>query len=157
GPDVDIHGPAVSVDATDGDSLTGTDGASYRLLGINAPDPPECLADAAAERLRALVSDPVTVLGDGEDQFGRRLVDVYLPEGSPRWANPAVVREGLALALHAEDADTSRLFDAQDRARDDQVGLWHPATCGDGPPATTEITEIEANPPGPDDEALDEE
>ncbi|HJR92379.1 MAG TPA: lamin tail domain-containing protein [Acidimicrobiia bacterium] len=156
--DVVVHdAPTSVVRPTDGDSLTGEDGTSYRLLGINAPDAPECLAEEAAERLRSLVVNPVNVLGDVDDQFGRRLVDVYRPEGSPSWVNLAMVREGLAIALHADDADTSMLFDAQDLAREEMIGLWDPHACGEGPLASIEIIDIEADPPGRDEEVLDEE
>jgi endonuclease YncB( thermonuclease family) len=152
--------PTTAVEAVDGDSLQGEDGTSYRLIGINAPDDPECGAGEAAARLASLVQDPVVLESGAEpfDQFGRHLVYAFRPQGSPGFINAAMVEEGLAIALHSQDSDqVDELFAVQQRARDRAAGLWDPQACGTGPLAPIEVVDSQTNPPGPDEDVLDAE
>jgi endonuclease YncB( thermonuclease family) len=152
--------PTVAVAAVDGDSLEGEDGTSYRLIGINAPDDPECVAGEAAALLASLVQDPVVLESGAEpiDQFGRHLVYAFRPQGSPGFINAAMVEEGFAIALHSQNSDqVDELFAVQQRARDRGVGLWDPQTCGAGPLAPIEVVDSQANPSGPDEDVLDSE
>lgn len=148
----------VTPDVLDGDSLRTTDGVEYRLIGINAPDRGECLAEAAAGRLAELVEEGVVFETDAEleDQFGRRLVYAYAGEVL---VNERLVEEGLALGLHSEPNSlaTNRIFSAMERAVAARVGLWDPEACGGGTVTSLEIVEIQADPPGPDEDHLDEE
>lgn len=157
--------PRVAVEVVDGDSLLGDDGTRYRLAGINAPDPPECLAGEATRRLSELVAGGafMETTAVPTDQFDRKLVALYVsgPADTDQGhlANRMLVAEGLALAVHpGEDHhEVGDLFASQDQARRDRVGLWDPASCGDGPLGTVQIVDVVANPPGPDEEVLDEE
>lgn len=152
----------VTVEAVDGDSLTGTDGSRYRLIGINAPDRGECLADVAGRRLAQLAEGAVRLLeGEAEtvDRFDRELVYVFTDGVDGRFVNEIMVAEGLALAVHSPPniAQTETLFAAQEQARADRVGVWSPEACGSGPLANIAIGDVEADPPGPDEVALDDE
>jgi micrococcal nuclease len=142
----------------DGDSLRTSDGTEYRLIGINAPDRGECMADAAASRLAELVSGGVTFETDSEleDQFGRRLVYAFT-DGV--LVNERLVEEGMAVALHSDpnSGATERIFAAMELAVGSRVGLWDPGACGGGETTTLEIVEIQADPRGPDEERLDQE
>jgi endonuclease YncB( thermonuclease family) len=142
----------------DGDSLRTSDGNEYRLIGINAPDRGECLADAAASRLEELVRDGVTFETDREleDQFGRKLVYAFT-DGT--LINEQLVAEGMAVVLHSEpnSGATERILAAMERAVGSQVGLWDPGACGGGETTTLEIVDIQADPRGPDEHHLEEE
>jgi len=151
------------LEAIDGDSLRDQEGNEYRLIGINAPDRGECLFSESASRLHELTDGITLEIENGDeffDQFKRRLVYVFWTSGSGRQLiNQTLVEEGLALAIHTpeQSAHADRLFEAQDAARSQNAGLWNPDACGAGPPVHLEIVEINSNPPGPDDERLDDE
>lgn len=142
----------------DGDSLRTNDGTEYRLIGINAPDRGECLADAAASRLEELVTDGVSFETDSElnDPFGRKLVYAFT-DGT--LINEQLVAEGMAVALHSEPNSraTERILAAMERAVASQLGLWNPGACGGGETTTLEIVDIQADPRGPDEDRLEEE
>jgi endonuclease YncB( thermonuclease family) len=62
----------------DGDTFyVGAD--AYRLKGIDTPELGEARAEAARERLRALLRrGPVTIVRRAEDVYGRIVADVYV-------------------------------------------------------------------------------
>lgn len=147
----------IQVEALDGDSLRDGDGTDYRLIGINAPDLGECLADEAATRLTELVADGVSLVGDVEptDQFGRKLVYAYAGD----LVNQTLVSEGLAVAIHSDPNSrfTSEFFAAMEEAVENRRGIWNPEACGAGPLPAISIVHIEGDPPGPDEEDLEGE
>lgn len=150
---VQAEGP---LEVIDGDSLRDLSGIDYRLIGINAPDRDECLYAAAADRLRELVAGAPVDMSQGSepvDQFGRHLV--YLTTDVP--INQTLVAEGLAIAIHSSANLNDDIFRAQETARSAGVGLWNPDSCGDGPLATLSISKLNPNPPGPDEERLEDE
>lgn len=161
-PEMDLPTPSggstFDPDVLDGDSLRTADGTEYRLIGINAPDRGECLADVVASRLAELVRDGVRFETDVEleDQFGRRLVYAFSGE---TLINERLVDEGLAVALHTDpnSAYIDRIFAAMDRAVAARVGLWDPGACGAGQTTSLEVVEIQADPRGPDEDHLEEE
>jgi micrococcal nuclease len=138
----------------DGDSLVlGIDGEleETRLIGVNAPEPDECLADQARDRLADLVTDTdVFVVTAGRDDFGRllavvRTADVYV--------NLELVREGLAVARdQSGHPDAGRFEEAEAEARAIPVGIWAPGACGGSTDVRIEIVGVEADAPGPDNE-----
>lgn len=162
GSQIDPPAPApastVDPDVLDGDSLGTADGTEYRLIGINAPDRGECLADVAASRLEEMVRGGVSFETDVEleDHFGRRLVYAFSGE---TLINERLVEEGLAVALHTDPNSvfTDRIFAAMERAVAARVGLWDPGACGGGETTWLEIVEIQADPRGPDEDHLEEE
>lgn len=159
-PDVTVPHPGSIVDAVaeDGDSLRTDDGQRYRLLGINAPEAGECLADRARQRLGELTEGPVVVTHDisETDQHGRELVYVHHDDVL---VNAVMVAEGLALAVHSapNSLHTDTLFTAMGEARRDEVGIWDMTACGSGPVAPLRIVDVEWDPPGDDRHNLDGE
>lgn len=126
----------VVVEVVDGDTLDvarhGGDGERVRIIGINAPERDECLADDATAALRGLVeSAAVELVADrsDRDRYGRLLRYV---EVDGRDVGVALVGAGLAV-VRVSEPDTARVDDlraAEDRARDAARGLWDPAACG---------------------------
>lgn len=146
----------------DGDSIdveTGTETLEVRLIGVNAPDRGECLADESRDFLaEALEGETVNLDLRGEDQFARVLAVVLL-DGDD--VNHRLVKRGLALATTPTEGEglSDAYVTTEDRAFLEGVGLWHPSACG---PATQADIEIDPrssvpNPPGPDDDVLDAE
>lgn len=151
--------PAHVIDVQDGDSLVveieGTE-ERVRLIGVNAPEHDECFGSESAAGLRELVANAdVEIATDVEprDQYGRRLAYVYR-EGI--LVNEEVAARGLVLA-RAYEPNTAlqhRIDAAAQEARNNQLGMWSPDTCASASGITVEITEIVANPPGPDENNL---
>jgi hypothetical protein len=74
------------------------------------------------------------------------------------YVNAAQVESGLAIVFSDPNAFGPELLSAQRRAEDNRLGLWAPNACGDDDiPPGLEIGRIAANPPGPDEDALDQE
>lgn len=148
------------VRVVDGDTLD-VDGERVRLIGINAPERGECLADAAAERLLELVADGTLVLiadRSDRDDFDRLLRFVEV-DGVD--VGEALVAEGLALA-RAYPPDTGRddrYATAGTRARARSVGVWAPDACGpvDADAAMVHIVAIRFDADGPDVQNLNDE
>ncbi|MGF1666151.1 MAG: lamin tail domain-containing protein [Acidimicrobiia bacterium] len=161
GSDLDTDGIQL-VDVTvihvdDGDSLiVELDGREerVRLLGINAPERDECLGDVSRQALENLEGEVVALGLEAEprDQFDRLLAHVFTEDG---YVNLAQVQTGLAIVISGDHAFIDELTDAQDTAESAAAGLWSPDVCGGGPIPDLEITRIDENPPGPDEDALD--
>ncbi len=142
----------------DGDSLEaiidGTE-TEVRLQGINAPERDECLGDESKNRLEALLdSGPVQIAGVEFDQFDR-LLGIVTAGGVP--VNVTQVADGLAFPLASESPIDDLVLAAEERARTLAVGIWNPASCGSGAVPEIVILSVDSNPPGRDEEALDEE
>lgn len=127
----------------DGDTLVLTDQRPVRLIGINAPErahvcgvttpqgctprPDEPLAEAAYQRLRALVDKKTVTLVLGEDRhdrYGRLLAHVRLADGSD--PEETLLRQGLASVI-AIPPNLDRLVHYQAieaEARAAGRGLW---------------------------------
>jgi endonuclease YncB( thermonuclease family) len=141
----------------DGDSLiVELDGREQRvrLLGINAPERDECMGDISRQALENLEGEVVALGLEARrtDQFDRILAHVFT-EGT--YVNLAQVRAGMAIVISVDHAFIDELTDAQDAAESAAAGLWSPDVCGGGPIPDLEITRIDENPPGPDEDALD--
>lgn len=150
------------VSVTDGDTfrvvIEGVE-ERVRLVGIDTPEAGECMADEAQLALeRYLDVDEITLLSDesDRDQYGRLLRMVQTPEGL---INARLVDDGLAIA-RSYPPDTlwdDELAEAQVAAQARGVGLWDPAACGTPPDVLIEIVEIRHDPPGNDNEVLNQE
>ena len=148
------------VSVVDGDTLVaGADGEQerVRLIGINAPEPEECLAEEATQALDDLVSGyPVRLVPDASDRdgFGRLLRYVYV---DGEFVNEALVRRGLAIAHRYEPnvANQEILETAEAEARAEGAGMWSPDAC----PSEYElqIGDFNYDAAGPDDENLNDE
>jgi len=130
----------------DGDTLQLANGATVRLIGIDAPEtvkperPVEPWGpDASSFTRRAIAGRTVRLEFDREriDRFGRFLAYVWYRDAASSSApekllNEELVRAGLATAeLHYNNsaAMERRLKQAEDEARRASVGIWSkPAT-----------------------------
>ncbi len=142
----------------DGDSLIAVvDGieTEVRLQGINAPERDECLGDDSRIRLEEVLgSGPVQVAGTEFDQFGR-LLGIVTAGGLP--VNVTQVADGLAIPLAADSPIDDLVLAAEERARELGVGIWSTESCGSGPLPDVVILSVDPDPPGRDEEALDDE
>jgi len=155
--------PGVTVlRVTDGDTLVvrqGGDEIKVRLIGINAPERDECYGSEATAALRQMVDGrPVSIVTDEEtfDQFGRLLAYVYV-DGD--FTNQSLVENGFALAqpyppntIHQTDFEQAML-----RAKEAHTGMWNPSACGQAAQDIIDIGDIAFNPPGPDEQSLNQE
>ncbi len=145
---------------SDGDSIgIEADAGSFqvRLYGINAPEAEECQGDEARRWLIANAGGSEVALQDiGTDRFGRTLALVWVGD---RLLNLTLIEIGFAIALSDIDDDRlrERLVSAEEMAVAAGVGMWSPEACGTGPRPPIVITSIDADPPGPDRVALDQE
>jgi micrococcal nuclease len=131
------------VKVVDGDTLDVTlDGKTQRvrLIGMNTPEsvdprrPVQCFGIEASTRLKDLLqrqtvsleSDPSQ---DSQDQFGRLLRYVWLPDG--RNANLLMLSEGYAneYTFNLPYKYQSQFKAAARQAKQNQLGLWSPRTC----------------------------
>jgi endonuclease YncB( thermonuclease family) len=133
---------ATVIRIVDGDTIdVDIDGqrASVRLIGIDTPEKTggfrdaECYGDEATERMQQLLTpgDEVFLERDEEqyDQYDRVLA--YVHRGTDAlFLNHQLVLEGFAAAKRYEPNTfhAELLEDAQDQARQAQLGLW--SACG---------------------------
>jgi micrococcal nuclease len=145
----------------DGDSLeVSADGEEIevRLIGINAPerftlgDDESCAGDQARAVLEEALSTAGELRLDGSetDRYGRLLARVEADGAS---VNQSLVEAGWALALWSAEnpALTGSMMEAAEATR----GWWGPS-CGQ-PVAVVEVSGHQVDPPGRDDENLDQE
>lgn len=154
-PDDAAHGAVSAV--IDGDSLLvlidGTD-VEVRLGGVNAPEFDECHAATARESLREALGESVAIDVFDTDQYGRSVAHVW---GDAGFVSGRIVEGGHAIAMTVRGQWTDELVAAEDVARREGRGLWNPNACGE---TTTDEVQIEIttpDPPGPDNERLDQE
>lgn len=125
-----------------------------RLDGLNAPDRGECFHPEATDALVALLDDKeVTMVVSGVDQFGRTLALVRAGDTD---INLSLIANGHAIATTPLIEDARELEEA---ARGQGLGLWGPEACGTGPleEVLIDVENSVFDPPGPDDQYLDQE
>lgn len=164
-PDSAVVGDRSSVvDVIDGDTIEvelAGGRETVRIIGVNAPERGECLADEATRRLRELVAGAdVELVADqsDRDQYGRLLR--YVESGGTD-VGAELVRAGLALAREYPP-DTARSHDyeaAQQTAEDAGAGMWGSDACGAGGStgAQVAIDAIRFDADGDDNENLGDE
>lgn len=154
-PDDASRGTVTSV--IDGDSLVVlVDGSEVevRLGGVNAPESDECHAEEAREALREAVRTSVMIEVFDTDQYGRSVAHVW---GDAGFINGRLVDEGHAIAMTPAGRSTDELIAAETLARQEGRGLWSPHACGETTTDGISIETTNPDPPGPDNERLDEE
>ncbi|MFV2000104.1 MAG: lamin tail domain-containing protein [Acidimicrobiia bacterium] len=166
-PEEQVRGTVQSV--IDGDTLAMTiDGISVevRLDGINAPEADECWGPEATSLLASRVTNQELVLVEGEtdtDQFGRLLRYAYIESGGEtEFLNSTLVEEGNALAVQNGGPHAESLKALEARAYQSGKGMWGTVVCGDEEALRADrpvvrVSEIQFDPTGPDDDALNEE
>lgn len=145
------------VTVVDGDSLRVDLAGSVldvRLAGINAPEADECHADVASRSLDGLVDDEAILEVVDIDQYGRTVGYVWSTAGL---VNGLLVARGDAIAMSDGEDLAATLIDAEDSARRHRLGMWDPTACGESVVADVAIEMTEPNPPGPDNEMLNDE
>lgn len=153
--------PAAVTFIFDGDSLEATVGGhieEVRLLGINAPEADECFGDEARDALDAELGHGEIVLveggGDDRDDFGRLLRYVSV---DGRNVNETMLFNGHAVAVHGDHSLADSFRFAVEEAAFAEIGMWNPAACGPAARSDIVIAWVEYNPPGPDNEVLNDE
>lgn len=145
----------------DGDSIeVETEGRTVdvRLIGINAPEGGECFGDRSRTALIAALDASSLLLvegaGAGTDQYGRLLRYVYVDGEN---VNGRMLAEGNAVTLQGDHRYNEAFVEIGDLAADGGYGMWAPDACGTPSPAGATIVRVEHDPPGPDDDRLNDE
>lgn len=140
------------VSVLDGDSMrvlvSGRED-ELRLLGINAPEPAECFADEARSLLAVAAGEPIVIVGDDRDQFGR--IVGYAYRGATN-LNQWMLAQGGAIAMSTDHELFSDFIAAEQDAVLRGVGLWAPGVCTVAGGSAVFIFEVEFDAPGRDDE-----
>jgi micrococcal nuclease len=142
---------------SDGDSLrVDLDGRTVeiRLAGVNAPEFDECHAAPATDRLRRLVAEQVSLDVISTDQYGRSVGYLWIDS---EFVNGSLVEDGHVIAMSTPGEWTAALVSAEESARQQAIGLWSPDACGERIDLDLELEMTQPDPPGPDNDVLDEE
>lgn len=139
----DFYGPYPVTEVVDGDTIEvdiDGDAEQVRLIGIDAPElvhpdrSPECYAQEASGRAEELIEGEEVVLlpdytQDDRDKYGRLLRYVFLGDGTH--INLQLLEEGMAYEYthQAPYRYLDEFVAAEEEARDNGDGLWHPDTC----------------------------
>lgn len=155
---------AVVRTVVDGDTVeVGNEAGSVetvRLIGINAPETGECYWDRATQELAGLapVGGELVMIPDvsDRDRFGRLLRYLWVGD---ILVNEELVRAGAAIAVRypPDTAEADRLRAAQTEAQRAGAGLWAPDACGPEAETHLVIVTIRYDPPGDDNQYLDQE
>lgn len=159
-PAPDGSRPATVVRVVDGDSIeVSIDGEEIdiRLQNYNAPEKfddagdESCNGAASTEALSVLVDagSEVQVVGTETDRFGRTLADLYVDGWS---VTESLVAGGHGMATRDRTDWRALMKDAAA----DGLGIWGPR-CGDVLTTDLRLGDIQANPPGPDEDVLEDE
>ena len=152
-PATDVEVVVTSV--ADGDSFRAESPAGeieVRLLGVNSPELDECHGQAAKDALVDLIENRTIGLATEPelDQFDRVLARAVVNETYVNWQ---MVSDGHSVVLTDGSTDREELLEAEDAARASEIGMWASDICGAvGPRAALEITTVNFDPPGADDE-----
>ena len=152
-PETDLD--AVVTNVADGDSFRAESPAGeieVRLLGINSPELDECHGPAARDALADLIEGhSIELATEPElDQFDRVLARATV-DGT--YVNLDMVLNGHSLVVTEGSTDREALLRAEGHARAGGIGLWASDVCGaEGPKASLEITGVDYDPPGADDD-----
>jgi micrococcal nuclease len=129
-----------------------------RLIGINAPEGDECFGERARDALVAHLDGEDIDLVDGSDvdtdQYGRLLRYIYVGGEN---INERMVAEGNALTLQGNHRFNEAFVEIGNLAAASGNGMWAPDACGPRPAPVMRIVEVEYNPPGPDEDRLNDE
>lgn len=117
--------PDTVVAVADGDTVELEQGGAARLIGVDAPD----IGDPGGEEAKAYAEERLTgaeleVIGgtDGVDAFGRKLVYIWLPDGSS--FNQGLLETGNATLLPSDEFATEAFAAAEGRAKQLGAGYW---------------------------------
>lgn len=163
-PPPDAAEVVVVTEIVDGDTMhvRREDGGvdPLRLIGINSPESNECFAAEATRALAVLApvgtEVAVTIDVNERDDFDRLLRYVWVGGFS---VNEELVRRGAAISRRypPDTALADRFEQAQNEARDQQLGVWAPDACGPASGGRLRTIEVNYDAPGDDSKNLNEE
>lgn len=114
------------VDVHDGDTFTLKSGDRVKLLGDNAPELGNCMADKATEKLKELVNNKIIELKEEKrDTYGRRMGLVYV---DGQLINEQMLKQGLARPDYTSNSQSDLLKSAYKEASDNGIGI-HSDVC----------------------------
>jgi endonuclease YncB( thermonuclease family) len=127
-----LHGRLIRVQDGDSFLLRGADGARrrIRIAGIDAPEKGQPYAETAGDHLATLLADrPLRLAVIKTDPFGRLVAEVWNGEAD---VGLALLEAGLAWHFKRYAAEQAapqrqRYAAAEQRARDDGIGMWREA------------------------------
>ncbi|MCZ6601696.1 MAG: thermonuclease family protein [Planctomycetota bacterium] len=125
--------------ALDGDSVIISGGRQVRLIGIDAPEKGEPLADEAREWARSKLEGRWVRLEYDEetsDRYGRLLAYLWLENGGQEvLVNEEIVGQGLARSYPYPPnvRYRNRIARVERKAREARDGIWQADSAGDGP------------------------
>ncbi len=148
------------VRAIDGDSMDILIHGSVhevRLIGINAPESDECFGTEARDALISTIRGREVILTPGPEDADRygRLLRYATVEGES--VNERMLATGSAVTLQTDHPHADEYLEIGNEAADRRLGLWAADACGPPQTADITITEVAYDPPGPDDERLNDE
>lgn len=145
----------------DGDSIEVEIGGrteDVRLIGVNAPEGDECFGERARDALVTSLDGEELILVEGSDsdvdRFGRLLR--YVSVGGEN-VNGRMLADGNAVTLQGDHRYNEAFVEIAKLAADAGYGMWAADACGPPPAPGMSIVEVRYNPPGPDDEHLNDE
>jgi endonuclease YncB( thermonuclease family) len=108
--------------AIDGDTIVIAEGTHVRLLGINTPEKKNPGYEEARDFLAKYEGKLIEVEDRGKDKYERTLGYIYY---SNKLINSEILVRGLAtLYVYEKDENYNKLKDAEEQARDNNIGLW---------------------------------
>jgi micrococcal nuclease len=129
-----------------------------RLIGVNAPEGDECFGERARNALIGyLDGEDIDLVGGSDsdtDQYGRLLRYVYVGGEN---INARMLAEGNAVTLQGNHPSNEAFVEIGGLAAETATGMWAPDACGPLAAPGMSIVEVASNPPGPDDERLNDE
>ncbi len=137
----------------DGDTVDLADGTRIRLIGINTPELEQPYYEEATEFTRSLLEGREVGLEfdiEQKDQHDRTLAYLWIGD---QLANYVIVRSGWANNLSIQPNVKYEVYieQAQEKAAAAGIGIWQPSQ------ATVAIDFVQYDPPGPDEEKMNEE
>ncbi len=132
----------------DGDTVETGDGTRVRYIGVDTPEPGQCLGSEATEANIKLVENQKVKLEtdiEKQDKYGRSLAYVWR---DTTLVNEELVRTGVAtVTTYAPNVKyVDKFLAAQKEAREAERGLWKPGICGEqgtAPSAQVQSSQIE--------------
>jgi endonuclease YncB( thermonuclease family) len=104
----------------DGDTFKDSEGRTFRLVNINAPEKNSPLAIQAQKKLQTYENKKVSIRTLGTDKYHRLLVKVF----TPTYLNMQLVQEGLASTFLVQDDEREAFGQAEEQAIKEQRGIW---------------------------------
>lgn len=115
----------------DGDTVELEDGTRVRYIGIDTPEPGQCLGSEATQINIGLVEKEKVKLEldiQKQDKYGRTLAYIWV---GGTLVNEKLVRDGFAkVTTYPPDIKyVDRFLEAQKEAKEQNLGLWAPNVC----------------------------